>query len=401
MPDFTALVWGGERIYMVAFSRAKNGDAHMDFPDPDDIGFTDDAHNDEHGPIVNAITGAAGTQVRFHRMEISTSAKLYLVSTNPGLVRISNPADGLLTNARSQNFTFVTGKSGGRAALEVHYNWPDGPVIGRLYVQVNERINIRLRLHLVTTVAGHAHGATFLGGAAANPADRHKAMTRLFNGVNHIWVPFGVFFQSEGRVFDTAWDAAALGTATYPPANNDLHRAGALEPNRSSTRVNVYFVPDFADPSTVAFARSVHRARLIGVAFPVGAPAASQHITNQVFVQTNLPANADALAHELGHYLDLCAIDGAAPWAFHSTADTKIAGNDQKIRDDSVTRRRLLYPLDALGAMAAKTWRNDVGYGNLVVGTMISARQLAQDVSLAETGRARTAAGAAANLYAP
>jgi hypothetical protein len=401
MPDFTAQVWGGERIFIAGFSRAKTGVAHMDYPDPDDIGFTDDANRAEHGPLFNAITRAAGTKIRFHRMEISTAARLYLVSTDPALVRIINPASGLLSSARSQNFTFVTGPNPGRAAIEVRYKWKDGPVIGRCYVQVNERINIRLRLHLVTDVAGNTHGAAFLGGTASTVAARHAAMRRMFSGVNHIWVPYGIFFQSEATVFNTTWNAAALGTATYPPPNNNLHRAGALEANRAADRVNIYFVPDFASAQTVAFARSVHRARLLGSLFPVGAPAASQHLANQVFVRTRGAAPASALAHELGHYLDLCAIDGAAPWAFHSSADQKVASNDQKIRDDSFTRRRLLYPYIALPRMATKPWRNNVGYGNGETGGMVSCRQLSQDVSLDETNRARTAAGSAANLYAP
>lgn len=153
----------------------------MDFPDPDDIGFTDDAHTSENGPIVNAIQGAAGTQVRFHRMEISLAARLHIVSSDPALVQI----------------------------------------------------------------------------------------------------------------------------------------------------------------------------------------------------------------------------DLAAPWAFHSTADHKVApSNDQKIRDDSVTRRRLLYPYISLPSMTAKRWRNDVGYGHLVTGCMVSARQLSQDVSLDEVTRARAVASAAGRLYA-
>lgn len=401
MPDFTAHVWGGERIYMVKFGRARSGPPHMDFPDPDDIGFTDDAHTSENGPIVNAIQGAAGTQVRFHRMEISLAARLHIVSSDPALVQIIDPPHGLLRNVRSQNFKFTTGHSSGRAAIEVHYEWPNGPIIGRCYVQVNEKKNIRLRLHLVTSVAGHAHGAVFLGGSPGTLAQQHTAMQRMFNIVNHEWVPYGIFFESEGAFFDKTWDAAALGTATYPPPNDNLHRAGALDADRSDSRVNVYFVPDFASANTVAFARSVHRATTLGFKFTVGAPAASQHLSNQVFVRTKGAAPPWALAHELGHYLDLCAIDLAAPWAFHSTADHKVApSNDQKIRDDSVTRRRLLYPYISLPSMTAKRWRNDVGYGHLVTGCMVSARQLSQDVSLDEVTRARAVASAAGSLYA-
>jgi hypothetical protein len=52
-------------------------------------------------------------------------------------LRITHPAGGLLSNDRSQNFTFASGNAAGRAAIEVRYNYTDGPVIERLYVQVN------------------------------------------------------------------------------------------------------------------------------------------------------------------------------------------------------------------------------------------------------------------------
>jgi hypothetical protein len=61
-------------------------------------------------------------------------------------------------------------------------------------------------------------------------------------------------------------------------------------------------------------------------------------------VRTSGLADTHAVAHELGHYFNLCAIDGARPWAYHSCADTKVANDNQKIRDDSVTRRRIMYP---------------------------------------------------------
>jgi hypothetical protein len=399
--DFTAQVWGGERIYMVGFGRAKTGDPHMDYPDVDDIGFTDDAHAAEHGPIVNAVTGDPAVKVRFHRVEISNSAKLYLVSTDPTVARITHPAGGLLSNDRSQNFTFASGNAAGRAAIEVRYNYTDGPVIGRLYVQVNLRVNVLLRLHLVTTVAGNGHTNPFLGVTATTSADRHAAMKKLFRSINHIWVPHGVFLQVEDTMYDKAWTAAALGTAVYPPPDANLNQAGATDPDRSALRVNVFFIPVFSSAATVAFATSVNWAKTTLSYFPAGAPAATRHLANHVMVRTSGLADTHAVAHELGHYFNLCAIDGARPWAYHSCADTKVANDNQKIRDDSVTRRRIMYPYVGLPQMATKTYRNNVGYGNLKPGDLVSSRRLSQDVTLDEVARATAVISNGANLYAP
>jgi hypothetical protein len=270
-----------------------------------------------------------------------------------------------------------------------------------LYVQVNDRVNIRLRLHLVTTVGGTPHGATFLGATANTSADRHAEMRKLFKGINHIWVPYGVFFQVDNAMFDKVWSNAALGTAVYPPPDPNLNLAGATDPDRSANHVNVFFIPAFSSASTVAFAISVNWAKITGSSFPVGAPAANQHLANHVMVRTSGLADTHAVAHELGHYLNLCAIDGNRPWAYHSCADTKVANDNQKIRDDSVTRRRVMYPYVGLPQMGTKTWRNNVGYGNLKVGDLVSSRQLSQDVTLGEVTRARVVVGNGANLYAP
>ena len=47
-------------------------------------------------------------------------------------------------------------------------------------------------------------------------------MRKLFKGINHIWVPYGVFFQVDNAMFDQVWSNAALGTAVYPPPDDAL-----------------------------------------------------------------------------------------------------------------------------------------------------------------------------------
>jgi hypothetical protein len=128
----------------------------------------------------------------------------------------------------------------------------------------------------------------------------------------------------------------------------------------NQTRLQVDLAPQRGAIAVCVIGKRSRRLRQdLGLSFPVGAPPATQHLSNQVFVRTIGDANASAVARELGHYPDLCAIDGPDPWAFHPTADHKVAG------------------------------------------TMVSCRQLNQDVTLDETNRARTSASSGAKLYAP
>ncbi|HMD38490.1 MAG TPA: hypothetical protein VKH15_04365, partial [Candidatus Acidoferrum sp.] len=216
-----------------------------------------------------------------------------------------------------------------------------------------------------------------------------------------IWVPYGIFLKVDDTIYDKAWSVAALGTAVYPPPDANLNQAGATDPQRSSGRVNVYFIPAFSSAGTVAFATSVNWAKTTLSYFPAGAPAATRHLANHVMVRTMGLADTHAVAHELGHYFNLCAIDGAEPWAYHSCADTKVASDNQKIRDDSVTRRRIMYPYVGLPKMNTKKYRNNVGYGDVKPGDLVSSRRLSQDVTLDEVARATTVVSNGANLYAP
>jgi hypothetical protein len=97
--------------------------------------------------------------------------------------------------------------------------------------------------------------------------------------------------------------------------------------------------------------------------------------------------------------MTLCSLNAGtgAVQQWHSTGDTP--GNIQ-VRDDVVTRRRIMYPVATL-LNATETWRNNTGYGAGLKGGFITYRQspAAQDITFEESGRARTAAGGA-NFYA-
>src|SRR5262249_42427770 len=160
------------------------------YPEVDNVGFQDDAHAAEHGQIVPSITGAEHVRVLSYRTEISTAAPLFAVSSDRTIVRINSPAGtGQLSNARSQIIDFRT-LAAGRAAIEIRFGYEDGPVIGRLFVQVQQRFNVPLRIHTVT-LPGAVHGANFMGAAAANQAQRRAAVLRLIRGANEFLVPHG------------------------------------------------------------------------------------------------------------------------------------------------------------------------------------------------------------------
>lgn len=390
MANFNTRIWDNERIFMVDFSRAKTGAAHKDFPDVDDLGHSDDSQGSEHGAICCSVDDARNVQVRFHRTEISLNAPLHIVSTNPALVTLATPASGVLSAVRSQIIKFNTAAgASGRAALEVRYKWADGPVIGRLYVQVNQRVNVRLRFHLVT-INGHGHSNNFLGHSRTTVAAKHTAMQKLFDDVNHFWLPYGVFFSLDGGIFDEAWTNAELGTNSVNPTDDQLIQGGAMSPNRSATHVNIYFVPQFQAAATMAFAWPISLATLNNDFYPTTVPLANRHLGNGIFVRTDNNIATQSLAHELGHYLNLCMIANPGPSAFHSMADTlDPANSDPKIRDDQGTRRRLMYPYTTLVQATVRTWRNDTGYGNLTSGGFVNVRHLSQDVTSGEVDRAR------------
>jgi hypothetical protein len=397
MPDFQTTVWNGERIYMVDFGRGRTGLPHRRFPDVDHCGYHDAANAAEHGPITSAMAGQTRVTINFHRTEISTGARLHAVSTNTALVNITSPAGGQLTAARTQAIQFTAGANPGRAAIEIRYHWADGPVIGRIYVQIYQRIRVLMRVHLVT-VNGMAHANNVLSKNCPTRADKVARIQEYIDGANEIWIPHGIVFFVDGAVVDTAWGAVQVPTGNQSIATAECYQAGALSPNRSAAHVNVYMIPATTSGMT-ALGVPVRWARQRNFLFPTGAPAATQHLGNGLYVVTSSAATPRTIAHEMGHYMTLCSLNAGtgAVQQWHSTGDTP--GNIQ-VRDDVVTRRRIMYPVATL-LNATETWRNNTGYGAGLKGGFITYRQLpaAQDITFEESGRARTAAGGA-NFYA-
>jgi hypothetical protein len=416
--NFKMQVWNGERVYMVDFSRAavpswvpaaQRQHPHRACPDIDRTGYTDDAHADEHGPIIGASVDRGNVLVTMARTEISEDARLYAVSADPGIARVVWPAGGQLPSARAATIV-ISPRAPGRTSIDIRYFWPDGPVIGRLHVVVRQPRVIHLRIHMVT-MNGVGQAASFLGRTALSgetPAQHHaNRIEEVIRDANHVLLPHGILLRVRDTV-ETAWTTAMLGPGPGTGSRR-FHRPMALAPSRSATRVNVYLMNKAGVPFAIPFVASgppVPWARSIGSQYADGAGV--QHLGSGVVIDSSYsPLGAQTIAHEFAHVFSLCAMVAAGPSAgaslqWHSDGDQAGAGGNtdgDASRDDIITRRRLMYAIADL-MDSEKAWRMDVGYGKERVGTLLTERRLDQDITFHEGQRAYDFAGTAANIYA-
>ena len=401
MPDFEIVLWDNARVYMLDWGRAKTGAPHFKFPDIDEVGFQDAAFPNEHGPVVSAMVGQFDASVSFYRTEVSKAAKLFAVSLDPGIAKITAPAGGQLAGDVSQNIEFEA-VAAGRTAFEIRYNQLDGPVLGRLYVQIYEKILIKMHVHIVTIVQRDASGAIkarvdppnpFLGANCSTRDEKIARIKAVVRDANHVWIPHGIGFVMDD-VVDTEWGRTEIGSDKTALIPTDLFQPGALSPNRSATQVNVYCVPlNFADAAAMGV-DPVLAAKLKVLFRDTGGV---QHNPGALYLASAYQPHEDnfgtTIAHELGHYMTLAANSDPK----HSTSD--LPGGPEAIRDDIVTRRRLMYLADGLmdPFPARYSWRAETSYGRGKSagrqGAFITHRRLPdkQDVTFQESQRARDA----------
>ncbi|MDX1812266.1 MAG: hypothetical protein R3240_09985 [Gammaproteobacteria bacterium] len=402
MVDFNVQVWNDTRIYMVDFGRARHRHhPHRSCPDVDRYGFMDDANADEHGPIVSCRMGQPRVNVRFYRTEIDTGARLYAVASDGhSTIRILSPGNGRLPNTRSANISFRP-VAAGRTSIDIHYWWPDGPIIGRLYVEVRATRVIRCRFHLLS-LNGSGFGNSFLGEArpAGTAAATHRTnrIRDIVRDTNHVLEPHGIQIVNSGTV-NTAWTNAIFPGAG--PAFRQVMQGMATSPNRAANRLNV-FLCDWGQAAAavpappfnlgfVALGPPVAWATQIGAQWNVGGV---NHTGNGIFVDSSAsPFTGSILAHEFGHIFHLSSMSAAGVVSqWHTIGDPNAS------RDDLLTRRRMMYPYTTL-RNSNNNWRNNVGYGNNM-GSLLVQRQNNQDSTLQESRRAYNNA-TPGNVYAP
>lgn len=356
------------RIVPGRFKRATTGAVDMAKPDMDDRGSS----GSDHEPIVGMI-GAQTITVRLTRENIDTAAALFVTSSAPSVVTIASPAGGALPSTADMDIqiTATAGSANLRTAkLEVRFGSATGPIVQQLAVWVLAPIIVNVCVHLCTiSDAAGTSGATTVTTASA---------ATMLNEVNKIWRPAGVLFvgilyrntpitlSTPGTVAVNFGSAAApTSTGVMIPANTWAEFTTTLGTNRFAAAANVYFVRALDNVATHA----------------TNAITYDKDATAQPGIVIHDAADANDLAHELGHFLDLDD---------HADEDPSAAN----LRSDSWSRRRLMHSFNPYGLAGdgTPTYQVDVGYGSYKRGAMLTMKDLSNDRTDGECTKARTRA---------
>jgi len=366
-------VHGFRRIVPLTIERAVTGPAVADAPDVDDRGWDPDPSGasytlaDVHGPVVG-LTEGTDVRVKLKRVRIEDTAELFLVSKDTGTVTIAAPSGGGPVPANGI-FTLhgVSGATGGTAnkfvVVEVRLGSTTGPLMMEFGVRVFQRILLDVLPHLVT-----------INGTACNTD--HFDVEDLATGVNAIWRPCGIqfrFLPTTGQDV-TMTGYVTAGEITYNDTNAAVGSVAAQywnefwqlrQQKRGANQINVYFAGQFTNVGNAAHPHALNAMTWDKVNDP----------TNHGIVMKD-GADANDLAHELGHFLSL------------PHADDKTQ-NDHS-REDMWVCRQLMYAFRPFAAQVG--WREELGYGHQQRGALITLRNRAQFNRDAEWYDARTRA---------
>lgn len=367
----TKSIYKWQRVVMVRFSRCPNprdprvnsGLPRADAPEIDDRGYT----GTDHSSIVGITQGNSIT-VRLVREDIEKRAQLFVKSSDTNVVTIVNPANGSLPSETHMAIQ-LHGLNGGNprtAKIEVRFGSISGPIIHELVVWVFRPLRIRVTPHLVTIGQAGAGVAPIASGANINQI---MIMARA------IWLPAGVTLnvgtiENDNVTFTTA------GIVSDDPFPHEVNTM--LSTNWVPNTVNIYFVHRIGTNETLGYGISRRRATDWGLANP-GIIIADT--TAGGFVRDIL-SWANTIAHEIGHFFALSHVENQ---------------NADNPRDDTWSRRMLMYPLNMLTQM--NNWKDQVGYGNLRRGCLITMKNLAQLTTDGECTTARRTITSAAGPY--
>lgn len=367
----TKSIYKWQRVVMVRFSRCPNprdprvnsGLPRADAPDVDDRGFT----GTDHTSIVGITQGNSST-IRLVREEIEESAQLFVTSSDTNVVTILNPANGSLPNETCTAIK-LHGLNGGNprtAKIEVRFGNISGPIIHELGVWVFRPLRIRVTPHLVTIEQAGGGVAPIVSGANIN---------EIMKMARAIWLPAGVTLN-VGAIENDNVTFATAGIVSDNPFPNEINTI--LSTNWVPNTINIYFVHRIGASETLGYGLSRTTATTWGLANP-GILIADT--TASGFIRDTL-SWANTIAHEIGHFFRLSHVENQ---------------NADNPRDDTWSRRMLMYPLNMLTQM--NNWKDQVGYGNLRRGCLITMKNLTQLATDGECNTARSTISSAAGPY--
>jgi hypothetical protein len=392
-------VYGLERIVPLRFSRlvdpknprAESGPPRGDAPDMDDRGFKVEFP----GPIVG-ITEGRKIMVRLIRENIEDTAPLFVKSDTPSVVTIDSPQPGNLPDVKNMVIA-LKGVAGGnqtpqKAKIQVFYKDASGPLLAELMAWVFKPLRLNIIPHLVTIA--QADGGAAAIGSKANVADIMKM-------VQDVWYQAGITFN-VGTTLNENITLATAGVVNNAPFPGDIDKI--LKLHWTGTGINVYFVHRIGNGGTLGYGFSPKVYSRFGLTNP-GILVADTTAWGSV---RDVQWWANDLAHEIGHFLNLWHPDKC---------------EIPDLLQDSWSRRMLMHnnnhmighnpwPLEYQAARPAvpatpttpaqpatpavyykyRPRFDDVGYGNLNRGFMITMKDYARHKTDGEALTARNAA---------
>jgi len=392
-----------ERIVPVRFARApdannpsvSSGPYDPNAPEPDDRGFLPHTTGGAVLPVgLNEATALAArpeTRVRLIREDIEDAGALFVTLESATAVAITVPTPGTALPNTREMMVKLRAVASGKTHLEVRFGSTTGPIIHRLQVVVHPLIDVRVAGHVPTI-----NGVPFINPATLTPFPAQSTRTdasirALVDTANVIYFPYGIRFVLDALIDRVGVLNNFKHQGMVDDESTEFNRTTSL--NRVQNTVNAYFVPQIAD-GTVLPNGTVRNPinRTIGVA----TSAKTNPINFGLFV-SDIAASGQVIAHELGHLLNIVNDPTNEFLHINTKTDPAIPGTGRVVRDDIVTRRRLMYAFTSLRrdtTPPTRPYRDDVGYGDRTVGGVLTIKQLDNDKTDQEVKDVRkTAAG--------
>lgn len=360
------------RLVLVRFQRATTGNPDPDRPDIDDRGYT----GSDHGPIVGAIEGN-NIIVRLVRENIENAARLFVKSSNTSVVTILSPAGGSLSNTRQMEIQLQgvagAGSNPSTAKIEVRFNSLTGPVIYELSVWAFRALSVRITPHMVTIAQS---------GSAAPGIGSGVNINNIIDLVRAVWRPCGITF-TVGATANENVSYATAGVVSWSGSGATSEVNQLLQTNHVPNSINVYFVNQIGlptSPGVLGLGISRTSMATFGLARP-GIILGDRNASGSIRTADTMWL-ANDLAHEIGHFFGL----------WHP--EQKQAPNE---REDTWSRRMLMHNFNLMGQL--NNWKDDVGYGNLRRGCLITMKNLTQLTTDGECTTSRATINSAAGPY--
>lgn len=368
-----------ERVVPVRFARAPDandpatdsGPYDPDSPEPDDRGFLPHTTGGAVLPVgLNEAVALAlrpETRVRLIRMDMEDAGVLFVTTETAGVVVITLPAPSTALPNTREMMIKIRAVASGTTHLEVRFGSVTGPVIHRMQVVVNPLIDVRMAGHVPTI-----NGAPFINPPTGAPFPAQSTRTdasirALIATANIIYFPYGIRF-----VLDAVIDRVGVLNGFKNQgmvddlSRSEFTRGTAL--NRVANTANAYFVPQIADGTV-----NNPIDQTIGVA----TSAKTDPLSFGLYV-ADIAVSGQVIAHELGHLLNIVNDPTNEFLHINTKTDPAFPGTGKVVRDDIITRRRLMYAFTGLLADTVpptRAYRDNVGYGNQVVGGMLTIKQ--------------------------